>query len=165
VGPAPLPLGIARFVFILRENELPGEYPKRRVHTFAQNHGRQGGEGTGDSHVRFHVSDQRSGNLTSSAWPSTKLTLTPQALGSGWLPGQLRGALFGDFEPCRAMVTQPMEKVKLLPMTGPPRNKSLGAPSFGCGWTTSQIASTNTGVVTGYRAEFGFSEYNQRLNA
>jgi hypothetical protein len=111
------------------------------------------------------VSVQRSGNLTNSAWPSTKLTLTPQALGSGWLRGQSRGALFGDFEPCRAMVLQAMGKERLLPVTGPPRNKSLAAPSFGCGWTTSQIASTNTGVLVGWRTEFGFSEYNQRLNA
>jgi hypothetical protein len=27
VGSDPLPLGIARFVFILRENEVHGEYP------------------------------------------------------------------------------------------------------------------------------------------
>src|SRR6266550_3196413 len=113
--------------------------------------GRQGGAGAGDSQVRFQVSVQRSGNLTGSAWPSVKLTLIPQALGGGCFGGQSRGALPGGREPCRAMATNPMGRVRTFQLSrGAPRNKSLAARSSLCGVTSDQIASENTGVRVGY---------------
>src|SRR5437773_9418644 len=112
--------------------------------------GQSGGRAAA-SQVRFHVSAHKSGSLTYSAWPSAKLTLTAQALGSGWVEGQSRGALPGGLAPCLARVTHPIGRAAGDTLFGGvPRNKSLAGELPLSGHTYAQFASANIGVFVGY---------------